>query len=78
MKKLIHGTLAALLAIACVSSALAADVTPLVIDVGKFRQMKSGETVGLAHGGTGATDAAGARTALGWPSGPTSRPTTPT
>lgn len=42
-----------------------ADRRPLVLTNGRIRMIATGDTVGIAQGGTGATTAAGARTNLG-------------
>jgi hypothetical protein len=65
MKRLLNGALAALILLASVGAVLAADVKPLGNVGGAVRPFHTGETVPVANGGTGATDAAGARTALG-------------
>lgn len=60
----------ALLAVAALP-AQATDRKPLVIVDGQTKQMPTGDTVPVASGGTGATSASGARTALGLGSGAT-------
>jgi hypothetical protein len=63
IKRLFFPLLAGLLLVA--SSSWSADVKPLVNDAGKVRPVHTGETVGVLNGGTGATTASAARTALG-------------
>lgn len=55
MKRLLNGALAALIAVACFASAMAADKTPAVVDAtGKIRPIHSGETISSTYA-TGST-----------------------
>lgn len=66
MKRILTITLAALSLLAPAHAVLAADKTPLASYPGEPNQpLKAGDTVPVAHGGTGATTGAGARTNLG-------------
>lgn len=65
MKKLFFALASLALATSAANPALAADRKPLVIVSGQTKQMPTGDTVPVASGGTGATSAAGAATALG-------------
>lgn len=65
MKRLLSGAIAALILLSSVGPVTAADVKPLGNVGGSVRPFHTGETVPILNGGTGATTAAAARTALG-------------